>query len=1059
MNKTTRLKHYALRLTPYASRLNLDTLLGLFLFAAGLYAYTITLAPTVLEGDKALFQYTPYVLGVTYPTGFPLYILLGKLWLTLFPFGEIAWRMNFLSALCSAAALPLLYNALRRLLSYPPQREEDLGTSPPLGGIEGGRRWAALVAVLTFATLPTFWHWSTVAKTYPLNTLLLAGILYLFSVTIEKHPSPSKKSTTQTSSLRLRSGQALIPHPSSLIFLLLGLQISVHNTAILLIPGLLLFAWLNFRQYLLNKKLLPVHVLLLILPGLFYLYIPLRAQGLIAQYGRDEAIQRGLLADFYQPGLAGLVDYFLAAKFTGGIVTNWGLIPEKFISDYVPLLTSNFHLLGIALGVIGGLALAILRPRIFWPLFLIYLVPIPFVLTYDRGEQSAFLIPSFLVFSIFVGSIFILVDRLSASRTPALGKAEGTHHASRPRSNLQGWARSDRRTHYASRLTFFISSFIPSAALRAGLHPSSFILLLLLLFLPQIRYNYNWLGAKWNRAIYDERADALSHPLEPGATMLAHWGDLTPFWYMQHTENRRPDLHGLYPPDEEIVTDWFAKGGQNLYIAGPLQGWASDIQKRYQLIPWGRLVRIAPHDLAPEALLPALPHPVEVTFNPQNTDNHKLRLISVDYPPQAMAGSEYAVTLAWQALTDLSPETTISPRLSQGEAIVAQLDDSLLSAWFPSDTLPVGQHVLSYVPIPIPLGTLPGQYRLQLVVYTDHTQPWTTGQGATLLDLGEVEIVSPPANYRPASTTATLPHHDFNGELELIDYDYSVRRVGQGKGFAVEFLWRALKQPVDNYTLLAEVVDARGNILRTVEHQPAGGLAPTATWQPGQFIRDQVDLVVPASAPVGQNTLRVRLSWLRPNGTSLNIRRWFLPMGDTLDLEWVSVTEKKGRIFETPSVQYPVEANFENKARLIGYNVSPSPSPLTPRYEGQISQKDCLADPPACHLHFDFYWQGLAEMEQSYAVFLHVVDAQGQIVTQHDLELGEHRKQPTTGWLPGEVVTHPVDLHLPADIAPGQYGLYLGMYLPPDGPRLLVLDEEGQAVADFVEVGTIRVRP
>jgi hypothetical protein len=1046
MDKITRIIHHTSRLTPHVSRLNLDPLLGLLLFATGLYAYTITLAPTVLEGDKALFQYTPYVLGVTYPTGFPLYILLGKLWLTLFPFGEIAWRMNFLSALCSAAALPMLYNAIRRLLS-PSQREGNLVTSPPLGGVGGGSRWPALVAVLTFATLPTFWHWSTVAKTYPLNILLLAGTLYFLALALEQQQEAANYTTRnmEYASRPLRSDRNTHPvsriiyhvlrityHTSPLAIpaLLLGLQISVHNTAVLLIPGLLLLAWLNFRQYLLNRKLFLVHALLLILPGLFYLYIPLRAEWLIAQYGREEAIQWGLLADFYQSGLAGLVDYFLATKFTGGIVTNWGLMPERFMSVYVPLLTSNFHLLGIILGVLGGLGLAILRPRIFWPLFLIYVVPIPFVLTYDQGEQSAFLIPSFLMFSIFVGSTLTLVNQLLAIR------------------NTQY---TIRNIHHASCFMFHVSRFAPLLI---------FLILIPFLFLPQIRYNYNRLEAKWNQAIYDERADALSHPLEPGATLLAHWGDLTSFWYMQHTENRRPDLRGLYPPTEEIITKWFADGGSNLYIAGELQDWPPGLQERYQLIPWGRLVRIAPHDVAPESLLPALPHTFEVTFDSQDADN-KLRFIGVDYPPQAMGGSDYTITLSWQALTDLPPETTISPRLSQGEAIVAQLDDSLLSGWFPGDTLPAGQYVLSYVPIPIPLGTLPGQYRLQLVVYTDHTQPWTTSKGATLLDLGEVEIVSPPTDYRPASTTATLPHHDFNGEIELVDYDYSVRRVGQGKGFAVKLLWRALKQPVDNYTLLVEVIDAKDNILRAVEHQPVGGQAPTATWQAGQFVRDQVDLVVPASAPTGQNTLRVRLSWLRPDGSKLNVRRWFLPMGDTLDLGWLSVTEKEGRVFEMPAMQHTIEANLENKARLIGYNVFPAsePNPLTQRFAGQISQKDCMIDPTACHVHFDFYWQGLEEMEQSYYIFLHVVDEQGQIVTQHDQEPGERRKHPTTGWLPGEVITHPVDIHLPADIAPGQYTLYIGMYLPPDGPRLPVLDEEGQVVAEFVEVGTIRVTP
>ena len=130
-----------------------------------------------------------------------------------------------------------------------------------------------------------------------------------------------------------------------------------------------------------------------------------------------------------------------------------------------------------------------------------------------------------------------------------------------------------------------------------------------------------------------------------------------------------------------------------------------------------------------------MPHTFEGTFRPTATDTELLRLIGADYPTLAIGGSDYAVTLTWQALTELPSETTTSLRLSRGDNIVAQLDDTLISGWFPSDPLPAGQHVLSYVPMPIPLGTLPGPYRLQLVVYTYHKQPWLARNGANLLDL------------------------------------------------------------------------------------------------------------------------------------------------------------------------------------------------------------------------------------------------------------------------------------------------------------------------------------
>lgn len=996
---------------------NPDRFISICLFLAGFYAYTATLAPTVLEGDAALFQYTPDVLGVTYPTGYPLYILLGKLWLTLFPFGEMAWRMNLFSALCSAAALPLIYGLARRLLVpsiFAAQSERgEAGESLLLTPYSLLPRITALAAVLTFATLPTFWRWSTETKIYALNILLFSGVLYTLSLAYSQRQVSSSKYQALSSSSNVA--------PFTLSALLLGLQIAVHSTTVLLVPGLLLFAWLNCRPYLVNKKSIISYLLFLILPGLLYLYIPFRAEGLIARYGRDEAIMHGLLADFYHSGPAGWIRYFTAADFTGGVVTNWGLVPQQFLIVYLPLLRDEFTLLGIGLGMVGGLGLALRWPRLFWPLFLIYAAPIPFVLTYGQGEQSAFLLPSFLIFSVFVGNSFILVAQ-----------------------SLAAFYALELKAPY-ERFTLYALRFLPLLL---------FLVLIPTLFLPQIRYNVNWLEAKWDRSIYEEWADALAHPLTPGAAVLAHWGDLTSFWYMQHAEGRRPDLRGLYPPTEEIVASYLSQGG-DLYIAGPLQGWAAGIEDRYQLLPWGRLVRIAPQEADPHSLLPLLPHPSQAVFE------GKLRLLGADFAPQAVDGQPYGVTLTWQTLAELPPETTISLRLSQGSVIAAQSDDALLSGWFPRRDLPPGQSVLSYVPIPIPLGTLPGQYRLQLVAYISYKHPWPLADGSTLLDLGPVELTVPPTGTELDSAPLNpTPGYDFNGEIELADYEYTVTRVGQGKGFGVKLLWQAQTKPADNYTLLAELVDASGNVLRSAKHPPVSGRTATSSWQPGQFVRDQVDLVLPASAPVGPQALRVRLSWLRPDGSKLKVRWLRLPMGESLNLNWLEVTEKEGRIFETPEVQHPVEANLDNKVKLLGYNISLPQQPNLPSGP-RWSRQQCAATPEACPVHLDFYWQGLSEMEQLYFVFLHLVDGQGQIAAQQDKGPGLRGKEPTTSWLPGEIIADPVDLILPPDLAPGQYTLRLGMYLPsiPDGPRLPVLDQTGQPAGDFVEIGTIEVTP
>lgn len=934
-----------------ATGFNLDTLIGLLLPLAAMTGYLYTLAPTALDGDAALFQYTPHVLGVTYPTGFPLYILIGKLWLLIFPFGDIAWRMNLFSALCSAVMLPVLFHGLRRMFA--------LSLSNDSKSIA---RWSALTAVLLFATVPTFWRWSTVAKTYALNMLLLSATLYLLALALEHKDSPRTP--------RYLMGAAL----------LLGLQISVHNTAVLLIPGLLLLMALNFRPYLFSGRWFPRLTGLLIAPGLFYLYIPLRAEWLIAHYGRDEAIQRGLLADFYTSGWSGWLAYYTASGFTGGVVSNWGNVPQQFQAVYVPLLTDNFALLGAMLGVVGMGAMLWRQPRLFAPLFVIYAVPIPFVLTYGRGEQAAFLLASFLIFAIFAGYALML---------------------------------SPQR----------LLSLVIFAVLVATL------------IYPRVYYNLNWLEAKWyEQTNYHTWTDAIAHPLEPEAALLAHWGDLTTFWYLQHAEGQRPDLLGLYPPTEEKVVAYL-ENHETLYIAGPLQGWASGIEDRFELIPWGRLVRIAPKEADPAAILPALSQRVEATFNQQ------LQLIGAEYDPQAVSGFDYPVTLTWHTRADIPPETTVSVRLSRDDGIVAQLDDTLRSGWFVHETLPPGQHVLSYMPVPVPLGIESGTYRVQMVVYAHHSQPWSLADGGVVLDLGAVEVVPPPTDYQPAPDLYSgTGGYNFTHEITLTDYEYSVARVGQGKGFALRMLWQAHTQPPDNYTLRVELVDSTGQVVRQVD-QPR----PTSTWQPTQFIRDQIDLVLPASAPVGENALRVRLSWIRPDGSALGVRRWVIPWGDNVTLDALQVTEKAGRVFDLPTLAQPFDRNFDNKARFLGFN-----SP-------HFSEDDAQLDSETRQLQFDFYWQGLREMDQLYFVFLHVVDSDGNIVAQHDRAPGIRGKQPTTSWLPGEVVLDPITVNLPPDIAPGAYTIRLGLYRPPMGPRLITLDEAGQPGLDFIEVGAIYI--
>ncbi|MBK9054282.1 MAG: DUF2723 domain-containing protein [Chloroflexi bacterium] len=82
-----------------------------FLF---LILYLLTLGRTVGKADTFEFQVVAPQLGIAHPTGYPLYLLLGKLW-TLIPIGSVAWRLNLGTALYAAAAAGLLYLLFNQL--------------------------------------------------------------------------------------------------------------------------------------------------------------------------------------------------------------------------------------------------------------------------------------------------------------------------------------------------------------------------------------------------------------------------------------------------------------------------------------------------------------------------------------------------------------------------------------------------------------------------------------------------------------------------------------------------------------------------------------------------------------------------------------------------------------------------------------------------------------------------------------------------------------------------------------------------------------------------------
>ncbi len=99
-------------------------------------------------------------LGIPHPPGFPLFVLLGKIFTYVIPFGTAAFRVNFFSAVCGAAAAAMFYVLCRTLVGP-------------------DRRFAAAAAALLFAFSQTFWSQAVIAEVYTLNALILICVFYM----------------------------------------------------------------------------------------------------------------------------------------------------------------------------------------------------------------------------------------------------------------------------------------------------------------------------------------------------------------------------------------------------------------------------------------------------------------------------------------------------------------------------------------------------------------------------------------------------------------------------------------------------------------------------------------------------------------------------------------------------------------------------------------------------------------------------------------------------------------------------------------------------------------
>ncbi len=217
----------------------------------------------------------------------------------------------------------------------------------------------------------------------------------------------------------------------------------------------------------------------------------------------------------------------------------------------------------------------------------------------------------------------------------------------------------------------------------------------------------------------------------------------------------------------------------------------------------------------------------------------------------------------------------------------------------------------------------------------------------------------------------------------------------------------------------------------------------TPTFLPGEVIVERFDVALPHDLPGGDYPVTVDLLNLSTDEVE--------PLG--LELGALTVTGQR----------YPINtghllANFRQRVGLASAAAWHNDRWYNGRYAAPWS--DPIATQPGDTISLRLTWQALGKAEESYTVFVHLIDlANRPIVSLDYTPLGG--SAPThlwfPKWLPGQQYIDPYRLTIPADLPPGEYLIEVGLYEMVSQRRLHISDAQGSLVGDRYILGRVVV--
>lgn len=225
-------------------------LLATTVFIVSLLLYVATMCRTVFWWDTGELAANAYVLGIPHRPGFPLYVLVGRVF-SLSPFGDIFYRVNFLSAVSASAALGIFAYVWHGLLSHLWRTSRWWDTVMPI-----------VVALTAIAGTYTLWMQAARAEVYA-PTLLAWALMIAIVFGAERS---------------VRMGRDQLARWLIAAAFLGGLGLGLHNaTFASTLPAVFVFFVVLGRRSELRMRNWSLAVIFFLIGLSIYLYLPIRA--------------------------------------------------------------------------------------------------------------------------------------------------------------------------------------------------------------------------------------------------------------------------------------------------------------------------------------------------------------------------------------------------------------------------------------------------------------------------------------------------------------------------------------------------------------------------------------------------------------------------------------------------------------------------------------------------------------------------------------------------------------------------------------------------------------